>query len=109
MYQPFRGKWVQALAIFLSKGCASSTVLHKIVMECVILLEKSGFHVDIIATDGATWNRSMWTKFGISSENVSCEHMYDSSSSLWFLSDFPHLIKNFRNYIVKQSEFWVIK
>jgi len=39
--------------VFLSKGCASSTVLHKIIIECVILLEKSGFHVDAVTTDGA--------------------------------------------------------
>ncbi|CAI6373430.1 unnamed protein product [Macrosiphum euphorbiae] len=40
MYQPFQGKWYQALAVFLSYDCASSTVLHKIVIECVILLKK---------------------------------------------------------------------
>ncbi|CAI6342756.1 unnamed protein product [Macrosiphum euphorbiae] len=89
----FNKKTLKALAVFLSKGCASSTVLHKIVIECVILLEKSGFHIDNIATDGATWNRSIWTKFVISSENISCEHIYDSSRRLWFLSDFGFNLK----------------
>ncbi|XP_029347780.1 uncharacterized protein LOC115034612 [Acyrthosiphon pisum] len=81
MFQPFRGKWVQSLACFLSK--------------------------DVITTDGATWNRSMWSKFGISKENISCTHMHDESRRLWFVSDFPHLIKNMRNCKVKQEEFWV--
>jgi len=107
MFQPFRGKWVQSLACFLSKGCASSTVLHKIIIETILLLEKSGFNVDVITTDGVTRNRSMWSKFGISKENISCTHMHDESRRLWFVSDFPHLIKNMRNCMVKQEEFWV--
>ncbi|XP_026821574.1 uncharacterized protein LOC113559980 [Rhopalosiphum maidis] len=79
MFQPFRGKWVQSLACFISKD---------------------------VTTDGATWNRSMWSKFGISKENISCVHMHDESGRLWFISDFPHLIKNMRNCMVRQEEFW---
>lgn len=94
-------------AMFLSKGCASSTVLHKIIIEPILLLEKSDFKVDVIATDDATCNCSMWSKFGISNENISCEHIYDESRRLWFVTDFPHLVKNMQNCIVKQDEFWV--
>lgn len=94
----------------MSKGCASSTVLHRIVIECVIVLETPGFHALAIASDGGTWNQSMWTKFaGISSENVRCEHIYDSSRKLWVLSDFPRIIKIFINSILKQCEIWVIR
>lgn len=64
-------------------------MLHTILIECAIQLVKFGIHVDTGATDGATWNPSMWTTH----ENVSCEHICDSSRSLWFLSDFPHLTK----------------
>ncbi|XP_024883049.1 uncharacterized protein LOC112461873 [Temnothorax curvispinosus] len=56
MYQPFRGSWVQAVACFLSKGCANSNVLQCLVLECIILLEKSEFLCDGVTTDGATWN-----------------------------------------------------
>lgn len=28
IFQPFRGKWVQAVSCFLSKGAANSSVLH---------------------------------------------------------------------------------
>ncbi|XP_039306730.1 uncharacterized protein LOC113005133 [Solenopsis invicta] len=61
MFQPFKGKWVQAVGCFLSSGSASGTVLHfafQLVMECIILLEKAGFKVDAVASDGASWNRS---------------------------------------------------
>ncbi|KAJ8911512.1 hypothetical protein NQ315_012483 [Exocentrus adspersus] len=106
MFQPFRGSWVQALAAFLSKGCASATVLHHFIIECIMLLERSGFYVDVVTTDGASWNRGMWKKFNITEENVSCEHIMDSSRRLWFCSDFPHLLKNVRNFIVSKPETW---
>lgn len=107
MFQPFQGKWVQSLACFLSKGCASGTVLHHLVMECIILAEQAGLRIDAVTTDGATWNRSMWDKFGITLENGSCVHIVDPSRRLWFISDFPHLIKCMRNFIVKCAETWV--
>lgn len=41
----------------------------------------------------------MWSKFYISQEQVSCDHFVDEERSLWFINDFPHLIKNVRNWI----------
>lgn len=60
--------------------------------------------MDVVTTDGAAWNRGMWNKFGISENNVSCEHIFDNNRRLWFMSDFPHLIKNLRNSLIKQNE-----
>lgn len=60
MFQPFRGKWVQALACFLSKGCATSKVLTCLILDCITYLENAGFFCDVVTTDGAQWNRSMW-------------------------------------------------
>lgn len=108
MFQPFRGGWVQTIAAFLSKGCASSSVLDHLIVEAIILLEKSEFYVDVVTTDGASWNRSMWHKFNISEDEVSCVHPYDENRKLWFCSDFPHLIKNLRNFLVKNPETWVL-
>lgn len=107
MFQPFRGQWVQAVACFLSKGCANSNTLECLILECLMLLEKSGFQCDVITMDGASWNRSTWKKFGIEGDNMSCTNPYDPTRKLWFCSDFPHLIKNLRNCIIKESEIWV--
>lgn len=73
MFQHFRGTWVQAVLCFLSKGTANSSVLHQIIIEAMVLLEKSGFFVDVLTTDGAQWNRNMWNKFGITEIVVSCD------------------------------------
>lgn len=84
MFQPFKGKWVQTLGCFLSTGCASGTILHQLVMECIILAEKSGLKIDAVASDGASWNRSMWDKFGVTEEEVSIPHIVDPERRLWF-------------------------
>lgn len=111
MFQPFKGKWVQALGCFLSKGSATGTVLHHIMMEAIILAERAGLKVDGIANDGASWNRTMWDLFGVNENCVSVEHIVDPERRLWFFSDFPHLIKCLRNFFSKQqkySKIWVI-
>ena len=110
MFQPFKGKWVQTLGCFLSKGSASGTVLHQILMEAIILTEKAGLRVDAVANDGASWNRTMWDLFGVTEKNVSVEHVVDPERRLWFFSDFPHLIKCLRNFFSKLSKYdkiWV--
>ena len=98
MFQPFKGTWVQSLACFLSAGNTSASILHKIIMECIILTEQSGLKIDAVVSDGASWNRSMWNIFGINEECVSVEHIVDIERRLWFISDVPHLIKCLRNY-----------
>ena len=103
MYQPYQGPWIQAIGAFLSKGAASNEVLQKLIVEAVILLEKSGFKVHNVVTDGGPWNRGMWNSFGITNTNVSCQHPMDSERKLWFISDFPHLIKTMWTRILKNK------
>lgn len=107
MFQPFQGQWVQVLGQFLSKSAVTSEILHKLIIECVILMEKAGFYVDLIVSDGAQWNRGMWRLFGITENECSCEHPFGFGRRLWFISDFPHLLKCFRNKIMEKEEFWV--
>ncbi|XP_043483544.1 uncharacterized protein LOC122512005 [Leptopilina heterotoma] len=109
MYQPFRGSWVQTHGCFLSVGCASGTVLHKLLLECILLIENSGFFVDAVVTDGASWNRYMWNIFGVTDKDISVPHpCCDAERRLWFFSDFPHLIKALRNFLIKLFKYAVI-
>jgi len=110
MFQPFKGTWVQSLACFLSLGNTSASILHKIIMECIILTEQSGLKIDAVVSDGASWNRSMWNIFGVTEECVSIQHIIDEGRRLWFISDFPHLIKCLRNYFSQFDRYagiWV--
>lgn len=108
-FQPFRGKWVQAIACFLTRSNATDEELTRLVLEAVILLERSGLLVDAVVTDGAQWNRSMWTKFGVTKETPSAEHPCDPDRKLWFISDFPHLLKCMRNCLCTKKIILVSK
>ena len=92
------------MASFLSKNSVTSEVLHKLIIEALILLKKAGFYASVVVMDGAQWNRGVWTLFGINEKNLSCSHPADESERLWFISDFPHLLKCLRNNMVIHSE-----
>ncbi|CAD6216043.1 GSCOCG00011251001-RA-CDS [Cotesia congregata] len=106
MFQPFQGDWVQVVGSFLSRNSVTSAILHKLLIEFIILLENAGLFVDVITSDGAQWNRGAWTLFGIKDGQCSCEHPCNSDRRLYFVSDFPHLIKCFRNKILEKLFFW---
>lgn len=40
IFQPFQGNYIQSIAAFLSRGAAFGTVLYKIIMEAIFLLER---------------------------------------------------------------------
>ncbi|KAK9883597.1 hypothetical protein WA026_001772 [Henosepilachna vigintioctopunctata] len=65
MFQPFQGKWVQVVGLFLSKDSVTSEILQKLLIECTILFEKAGIFVDGIVSDAAQWNRGVWKLLGI--------------------------------------------
>ncbi|KAK3910516.1 Transposable element P transposase [Frankliniella fusca] len=65
MYQPFKGTWLQTVAAFLTKGAAKGKQLAMIVIDAVTRLEQCDFHVDVISSDGASWNRTMWAEMGM--------------------------------------------
>ena len=69
------------------------------------MLSAAGFSIDAVTTDGAQWNRRVWKLFGVDEQNLSCVHPCDESAKLWFLSDFPHLIKTFRNKLLEIKTF----
>ncbi|XP_054928431.1 uncharacterized protein [Dermacentor andersoni] len=105
MFVPFAAKWTQVIGTFATSGNAKAEVLAKILIEATILAEASGLLVDFITCDGASWNRRMWNILGIGVKNgkITCsrEHPVDPSRRLFFLSDFPHLLKCLRNSLLK--------
>jgi hypothetical protein len=109
MFRPFQGKWVQAIGCFLTKNNADGGILANLIIEAITLLETSKYFVDGVISDGAQWNRGMWKTFGIDASKglASCTHPYSEKRELFFFSDFPHLIKNIRKYVIENDEFKV--
>ncbi|KAH6935725.1 hypothetical protein HPB50_008666 [Hyalomma asiaticum] len=105
MFVPFTGKWTQIIGAFATSGNAKAEILAKVLIEATILAEANGLIVDFITCDGASWNRRMWTILGIGAKSgkITCslEHPVDSSRQLYFLSDFPHLLKCVRNTLLQ--------
>ncbi|XP_043478659.1 uncharacterized protein LOC122509002 [Leptopilina heterotoma] len=66
IFQSFMTGEIQTLGCFLSKESATSTVLHKLLIECILLAENAGLRIDLITSDGASWNHAMWKIFGVS-------------------------------------------
>ena len=88
-------------AKFLTAKC---DILQKLILESILLLEKSGLQVHNIVTDGGSWNRVMRKLFDINESNASCQHPVDSTRKLWFTSDFPHWMKTMeKNFEVQDS------
>lgn len=107
MFVPLVGSWTQVLGVFASHENVKGELLAKIVVEATILAEKAGLLVDYVTCDAASWNRKMWKVFNVraSLKEVICkrQHPADSSRSLYFFSDFPHLVKNVRNRLLNTT------
>jgi len=99
IFQPFQGKWVQSLGIFLTNSNCKGDILAKLIVEATTLCENAGLFVDGVVTDAASWNRVMWSHFGISASSSSCEHPIRDNCKLHFFSDWSHIIKCARNLI----------
>ncbi|KAK3932916.1 Transposable element P transposase [Frankliniella fusca] len=65
MFQPFQGTWLQSTGAFLTRGAAKGKELAKLTLDAVTRLHQCGLFVDVIVSDGASWNRQMWAEFGM--------------------------------------------
>ncbi|KAH7944967.1 hypothetical protein HPB49_002863 [Dermacentor silvarum] len=85
-------------------GNVNGGTLTRIILEAIILAEKAGLKVDFITSDGSSWNRRMWTLMGIkaSLDEIKCSAPLpvDKHRQLYFVSDFPHLLKCLRNRLL---------
>lgn len=116
---------------FLSKGASLGYVLAQIILEAIILLENADYQCDAVVTDAGSWNRNMWNQFFNADDEVlagkvseigttgskkgpqqsqrnSTEHPFHHNRRLYFVSDFPHLMKTLWSYIVSKNEIKVI-
>lgn len=174
MFQGFKGQYQQTLSAHLGKGAVQGPILAKLVIEMIRLVEDAGFFIDAVISDAASWNRRMWSEFGLTKkyyekqgsnkryevddndddedENfefelafltnrprqqktkkqkkkpnnrkaktrslspapeesetnlASCTHPIDGKRRLWFVSDFPHLIKSVKQRVVNAEELEV--
>lgn len=59
MFLPFTGEFSQIIGAFATHGNVKGSLLGKILIEAIILVEKARLLVDFVTCDGASWNRQM--------------------------------------------------
>ncbi|KAK3922640.1 DNA transposase [Frankliniella fusca] len=74
IFQSFQGQYFQTISAHLSKGAVKGLELSKLVLEVIALIEKSGFSVDAVVSDAASWNRNMWSRFGLQKKDDEKQH-----------------------------------
>jgi hypothetical protein len=108
MFQSFAGKNMQALGCFLSKGNVTGSIQAKLILEATVLCEAAGLFIDVVTSDGATWNRAMWKFFDAGNPEAPwCVHPCNNKRTLRMCSDYPHLLKCLRNRLVEKKQFHV--
>lgn len=108
MFIPLFHNWVQPVASFATRGAAPGFVLAKLVLECVIELERHNALVIAVVSDGAGNNRSMWKHVGISGKlhspvNKIPHPTLEEGRFLHFLCDVPHILKCVRNHLLSHT------
>ncbi|KAL1482039.1 hypothetical protein MTO96_015125 [Rhipicephalus appendiculatus] len=108
MFIPLFHKWVQPVASFATKGAAPGFVLAKLVLECVLQLERHSASVIAVVSDGSGNNKSMWTHLGVSGKlanpfNKIPHPTLEDGRFLHFLCDVPHIIKCVRNHLLSHT------
>lgn len=107
MFQPLADNYTQPLAVFASKGPVVGIELTKLLLKCIVHLEKSGAIIHGFVSDGAQTNRKLWSELGINGQKDSLKnwftHPLEDNRKIFAFSDTPHLIKNVRNRLYNQK------
>jgi hypothetical protein len=104
LYPSFRGKWIQAIASFLSCGCATGDVLSQIVLEAIVLIENSNFFCRLYRYQRCPVEQGYVDKlFGITAKKPYCNHVMGKDRHLFFVSDFPYLVKNLWSFVLSKD------
>lgn len=112
LFIPITDSWIQTVSVFPSAAAAPGSVIAKLLLKCVLLLENSGAFVDAACCDGSQTNKNMQKSLGLSGRiNNVRNHIPDpvnSTKKLYFLYDIPDLFKCIRNQLfnIRYYQVW---
>jgi len=114
IFRPYRGSWVQPIAVFATKGPAPGHIISRLITKAIVALEVCGARVNSITCDGAQPNKTAWANFGVDGSydkdgKVACSMKHPTAAEkgerIWILQDVPHLFKCIRNHIFTRKRF----
>lgn len=101
MFQSLADTYTQPIAVFASKGPTKGSILAKVILKAIILLENIGAKIHGVVSDGAKPNRKFLSEMGPSAKMhnfKNCfEHPLITGRKVYVFSDTPHLMKTIRN------------
>lgn len=107
MFQPLADTYIQPIAVFASKGPTKGSVLAKVIVKAIILLEKIGAKVHGVVSDGARPNRKFWVEMGLSAKMHDLKNFFEHplilGRKIYVFSDTPHLMKTIRNRLYENK------
>lgn len=89
------GSWKQAIFTDFDFDMDQKTI-----NTAAVLLSQKGYNVTAIVSDCGGPNRGLWKKLGVSTSNTSFPHPI-TEEPIYVFADVPHLIKLFRNWLLK--------
>ncbi|KAF0704247.1 Uncharacterized protein FWK35_00030831, partial [Aphis craccivora] len=88
-------------------------VLVHLFIKAICLLEGIGAIINGVVSDGASTNRKLWAKLGVSGQKGQVkkyfEHPLKNNRKVYMFSDAPHLIKNVRNKLYNKKSLRVTR
>ena len=107
MLVPLNNDSVQPIAVFAATGSTPGSTLARLVVEAIVLLERTSARVHAVVADGASTNRKFWTELGCSGKMNGFrnwfEHPSGDNRKVYLFSDTPHLIKCIRNRLLSND------
>lgn len=111
VFQSINFDFTQPIAVFTSKGPVIGIEIAKLVIQCIVLLEKFGAQVHGVVCDGSKPNKKFWEEVGcsgkINNTKNSFTHPMSDNRQVYLFSDTPHLIKCIRNRLFNKGELQV--
>ena len=95
--------WKQPVGYFLSNGPLKSTLVKKLLLQCIGLVSDIGLKVKVVICDQGSNNRSAINSLGVTVERP---FFVVNEQKVFVCYDPPHLLKNVRNNL-KKADFSV--
>lgn len=94
VFQSINEKFTKPVDVFTNKGPVTGIEITKLVIQCIILLEKFGARIHGVVSNGSKPNKKFWSEVGCSGKlnatKNSFVHPLSENRQIYLFSDTPH-------------------
>lgn len=93
-------RWKMPIAYFATNQMVDSAIVARLITKCVTACQTSGLKIRAVVCDQSSVNRKAAKILNISAANP---HFLVNEEKVFFIFDFPHVIKCIRNNLMKRK------